>query len=111
MGETERLIGEGPQLFFDNHLVEMVQDVRRVFHKPQKRPGTLIGRDRPWEAVLSFMDAPWTVLYDESEGLFRCWYEDAHYDFDKIRTTNVDITDPGVAGSCVCYAFSRDGLK
>lgn len=89
----------------------MVQDVRRVYQRPKKRPETFIGRDRSREAILSFMDAPWTVFYDESEGPFRCWYEDAHYDFGEICTTNVDITDPGVAGSCVCYAFSRDGLK
>ena len=111
MHEADRVIGDSPQLFFDDLLIEMVQDVRRVYHRPEKRAGMLIRRDRPWEAILSFNDSPWDVLYDEGEGIFRCWYEDAHYDFDRMRATNVDITDPRVSGNRVCYAHSRDGLN
>ena len=58
-----------------------------------------------------FENACWAVLHDESQGTFRCLYEDAHYDFDRIRDTNVDITDPRVAGSRICYAQSTDGLN
>ena len=99
-----------PELFFDNLNIEMVQDVRRVFHKPAKRQEPLIRRDRPWEGMLSFSDAAWNVLYDPGERLYRCWYESAHFDFERIRQTNVDITDPRVAGSRICYACSVDGL-
>jgi len=111
MDKNQRWIRATPELFFDNHLIEMVQDVRRVFHSPVKRPDPLITRDSSWEAYLSFNDAAWNVIHDTSEDVFRCWYEDAHFDFKRIGQTNVDITDPRVSGSRVCYATSPDGLN
>ena len=43
-------IGTRRQLFFDNHIIEMVQTMTRRMHLPVKHErNPLIRKDRPWE--------------------------------------------------------------
>ena len=65
------------QLFIDNTLLEMSQDVtRRYYHPEPKVPDPVLKRDRPWEHLLYFTYSNHQVLRDPSDGLFKCWYED-----------------------------------
>ena len=68
-------LGLKKQLFFDNLLVESVQDITRQFHPPQKYEGNpLIVKDKPWERELYFRTASYRVLHDPKDKLFKCWY-------------------------------------
>jgi len=97
-------------LFFDNLSIEMVQDVTRVMHSPEKMGLALIHKDKPWEHIPYFGNAVWSILYSSEEGIFRCWYEDWVLDPDGLINSEVDITDPSVSMSRVMYAESRDGI-
>lgn len=65
-----------PQVFFDNHLIHYVQNLTRRLHRPEKQPGPLIKKDRPWEILPYFGCSNWNVLYDPQDAKFKCWYED-----------------------------------
>src|SRR5438105_7697367 len=70
-------LGLKKQLFFDNLLIESVQDITREFHQPRKYEGNpLIVRDKPWEHILYFRTSEYTVLRDPKDNLFKCWYSD-----------------------------------
>src|ERR1700744_398225 len=46
-------LGLKKQLFFDNLLIESVQDITREFHQPRKSGSNpLIVKDKPWEHVV-----------------------------------------------------------
>lgn len=49
---TQLVIGDAPQYFFDDGLIEEVQHVTRRLHRPVSvADGPLIESDRPWEHV------------------------------------------------------------
>jgi len=98
--------------FFDNRNIEMVQDVTRAWHRPERASeGPLLVGSEPWEHMPYFECTNWTVLFDDRDGLFKCWYEDWFIDPQKLAELKVDITDPRVSFSYLCYAQSRDGLR
>ena len=69
-------IGQVPQLFFDNYVIEMVNFVTRTMHQPKKHPGNpLLRQDKPWEKVV-IVRGNTSVYWDESERLFKYWYGD-----------------------------------
>ena len=114
MDATMLLIGPSTQYFFDNLIVEQVQDVTRTFHSPVKEPGPLLERDRPWEHVPYFTVNGWSVIRDSVSGEFKCWYEDwlinpADVDPDQA-TPDRDRPNLGAIASRMCYARSEDGL-
>ena len=46
-------IGQAPQLFFDNYLIEMVNFVTRTMHQPTKHSqNPMLRHDKPWEKVV-----------------------------------------------------------
>ena len=58
-------IGTRRQLFFDNHIVEMVQTMTRRMHLPVKHErNPLIRKDRPWEKDPYFRTGTVCVTYD-----------------------------------------------
>jgi hypothetical protein len=59
-------VGNGVQTFLDNMMIESVQDVTRLWHKPKRRNNQpLIRKDRDWEHVLYFTYSNHGVIYDE----------------------------------------------
>jgi len=107
-----RNIHGAKQLFFDNNIIEMVQDVTRVFHSPQRvSDEPLIQADQPWEHITYFQCTNWTLLHDDKENLFKCWYENWSVDTEALADASVDVTDPRVSNSYLCYAASTDGIK
>jgi hypothetical protein len=115
MDSTMLLIGRTPQYFFDNVILEQIQDVARSVHSPVKEPGPLIQKDKPWESVPYFTVNGSTVLRDGTTGEFKCWYEDwamnpAGVDPD-AATPDQDQPSLGILGSRLCYARSDDGLR
>ena len=86
------------QLFLDNDIVGVVKNVKRSVGEPAKFAGNpVIEQDRPWEKFAYFRTSSYTVLYDEQDRLFKCWYEDlpeGHSNFARFL-----------------YAVSQDGVN
>src|SRR4051812_6473115 len=70
-------IGNNPQMFVDNVLIEQIDCVTRRWHKPRRlTPEPILTADRPWEDTLYFTYSNFNVLRDPTDGLIKCWYED-----------------------------------
>ena len=62
MNQEVVYIGQTPQYFFDNYIIEMFNFVTRTLHTPTPHGETpLIQKDRPWEGVLYFRTNTWNV--------------------------------------------------
>lgn len=74
---TSFQVGQQPQLFVDNWLIEQADGVTRRWHKPKPlQDEPVIRRDRPWELTPYFTYSNYNVLQDPTDGLIKCWYED-----------------------------------
>src|SRR3989442_11531565 len=100
-------LGLKKQLFFDNLLVESVQDITREFHQPRKYEGNpLIVKDKPWEHVLYFRTSAYCVLQDPKDKLFKCWYADEGFTNEILRDFKGYSSGPLYRD---LYAYSEDG--
>ena len=79
---TAMHVGRNKQLFFDNLIIEAVQDLTRTMHRPERYEGNpVIQSDKPWEHVTYFSCNTFQVLLDSRDGRFKCLYTD--YDFNQ----------------------------
>lgn len=86
-------VGADRQLFLDRHLIEDLQGLDLVLHRPERRE-TALRIDRPWEiGGIAYM-----VLI-EDEGLFRAWYR-------CVPEADTNAT----ARALTAYAESDDGV-
>ena len=98
-------LGLRKQLFFDDLLIESVQDITREFHQPKKaQENPLIVKDKPWEHVVQFRSSGYTVLRDPKDKLFKAWYTDEGFTNENVRR---GITWPPYRS---LYAYSEDGI-
>jgi hypothetical protein len=111
LDSTELIIGDQPQFFFDNGLIEEVQNVTRTLHSPQKIDrNPLIQRDRPWEHVTTFNASDWELWRDDESGRFHCTYTDLHVDREKLARVGGTLIDWDISRLRQMYAYSDDGL-
>ena len=114
-------IGQVPQLFFDNYAVEMTQSLTRRMHLPEKCPDNpLIRQDRPWEVTAYFRTGTVCVAFDPDERLYKCWYCDYAWDYERYRSGKkkadglMDVDDTvtwfGTTDNRWLYAESEDGI-
>ena len=90
-------IGNHTQLLVDDFAIEVREAVERRVNTLAKHPANPILRpDRPWEGRYAM---PSTVLYDDSERLFKMWYG-----------TMEERWNPHQRQSRWAYATSRDGI-
>ena len=104
---TVLIVNDVPQYFFDNAVVEQIQDLTRTVHSPAKEPGILIGKDRPWERTPSLMVNGWSVLRDSASGEFKCWYDDFPVDPQEVARQKTLYC----VSAWTSYARSGDGLN
>ena len=112
-------IGDRRQFFFDDLMLEQVQDVTRRFYSPEKvSDKPMIKSDQPWEHVTYFTCNAWNVIYDPKDKIFKCWYEDWTVDQPKNAHSWIRETDGkfcvdfhGTWTSRLCYAESKDGIN
>ena len=106
---TMLCIGQSTQYFFDDIIIEQIQDLTRTVHSPRKEPGPLLQKDRPWEHVPYFTHTGWGLIRDSSDGRFKCWYED--WDLDPKKWGISEKGTWNLSFSRLCYAHSNDGLN
>ena len=91
-------IGTQTQLLMDDFMVESAQAMKRTLNPLKKHEGNPVLRpERPWEGHYTL---PSTVLYEESEQLFKMWYGCLE-----------ERWNPHQRVSRAAYATSRDGIE
>jgi hypothetical protein len=106
------IIGGKKQTFFDEQILEMLQDVTRTYHRPKKSADNpVIQKDKPWEHVLLNRTSSYRVLFDPRDRLFKCWYTDEGIDPTKytVPEGGYGILSLDVVLYRQLYAFSSDG--
>jgi hypothetical protein len=91
---TTLVIGEEPQYFFDNGIIETSLGLMRTIHSPKKIDANpVIQRDQPWEHVTYFSCNSWTLWRDRESSQFRCLYTDWKIDRDRVAERGGSIVD------------------
>ena len=109
---VQLVIGDTPQYFFDDGLIEEVQHVTRRMHRPVSVEGSpFIQRDRPWEHVPYFSSVDWSIWRDRETGRFHCTYTDLNVDRERLAREGGAFIDWANGRLRVCYAYSDDGFE
>jgi hypothetical protein len=90
-------INSDAQLFIDDHLIDKIEKVQRQVHLAEKYfPNPVLTYTEPWEGhcVITWG----SVIYDNDEGIFKCWYEAYRQTAAREQQTSL------------CYATSKDGI-
>ena len=105
-------VGSVRQHFFDDLLIESVENVERVVHAPQRDPASpVIKADRPWEHVLECTVSAVSVMRDPKDGLLKCWYIENNSNPQGLSSDEeTNFEDPANMLIRVCYAQSTDGI-
>ena len=84
-------------LVLDDRVIERTENARVALGTVEKDPDSpFFTEDRPWEARGDNMYC--NVLYDEDDGLYKCWYNPF-----------IEFSEHG-RETALCYAVSRDGI-
>lgn len=87
------LLIHGKQLFIDDYVIEALQGVKKALNQPKKHASNpLLRKDKAWEFSISYG----AVVRDESDGLYKMWYQ--------------IWSDAKDGGGMIGYAISKDGL-
>ena len=96
------------QLFFDNLLVDRVENLNRTVNQPVKYPeNPVLTREYPWEGYR--VQVYGTVIHDPVERFFKAWY----MNIPKTAREKITVRGerrPGHA-TLLSYATSKDGIK
>jgi len=101
-------------LLLDSRIVEKTENAILTLGKTQKYSGNpLFEEDKPWEKRFDNLYA--NVLYDEEDGLYKCWYNPFIVDnsakgmtLEERKQRSYEPPDDREMGTC--YAFSKDGI-
>lgn len=100
--ERVRRIGNEPQIFFDNWLIEDMVGLKRRYQGFAKYPGNPVLKcEMPWEAP----SGPATACILRENNIYRLYYEIPYETFEQA-----DGECRKKRKECVCYAESRDGI-
>jgi hypothetical protein len=101
-------------LLLNSRVIDRVENARLTLGSIKKHPANpLFCEDKPWEPRFDNLYA--NVIFDEQEGLYKCWY--SPYIRDSLASKTPRERRPEVRyhdeqrEMGVCYAVSRDGLK
>ena len=101
-------------LLLDDRLIEDKQNVRLAVGTVRKHAANpLMREDKPWEP--RFDNLYPTIIYDQAQKLYRCWYNPFIMDPLASKTPREKRDEieyhPYDREFGVCYAVSKDGLK
>jgi hypothetical protein len=101
-------------LLLDSRIIASTENAELVLGEVQKYEGNpLFEEDKPWEKRLDNLYA--NVLYDEEEGLYKCWYSPFIVDESAKGMTLEERKEkkyraPWTREMAICYATSEDGI-
>ena len=101
-------IGKNRQLFFDNMIIERVQDITITVHVQRAEPKPIMMADKPWEKITYFAIGTYQILRDKDNN-WHCWYGIWDYDAKRFAKKR-DWYDIRVNWLRLCYAKSTDGI-
>ena len=111
MDTTELHVGNQPQYFFDDGIIESVHNLTRTLHRPEKTDANpVIQSDRPWEHLTYFTANGSQVWRDAATGKFHCLYQSWKFDRDK-RVPGTSLVGWPHSRLRQCYACSDDGVR
>ena len=88
-------------LFVDDYLIDSLEYVKRVWHRPERHPdNTILTGTEPWDRWFIEVDRR-PALYDEETREFKMW-------------DLASLSDEAISGGHrykVCYAVSEDGTR
>jgi len=108
-------------LLLDERIVESVRNAKLTVGTVEKHNrNPLFAEDKPWEPRFDNLYA--NVIYDEDEGLYKCWYSPFIIDESTANTPKEDRVNGGKfkyqgkhtgrrREMGICYAVSRDGIR
>ena len=118
MAQSPRRIPSDPKyLLLDSRIIERAEGVRLALGKVEKdKHNPLFREDKPWEPRFDNLYA--NVLFDEEEGIYKCWYSPFIIDESTTNTPRAKRGQLRYLGKHtgrrremgVCYATSRDGI-
>ena len=90
----DALIIHGKQFFIDDYVIANLQGVKKVLNQPVKQPrNPIMRKDKTREFSITYG----AVVRDESDGLYKLWYQ--------------IWSDAKASVGTVGYAVSKDGIK
>lgn len=102
-------IGDEPQYFFDDGVIESVHNLTRSIHSPRKSSANpVIRSDQPWEYVTCFTANGWQVWRDPVSERFHCLYQSWKFEREK-RVPGTSLVAWDHSRLRECYARSEDG--
>ena len=100
-------------LLLDARIIENVENAKLTIGKVQKSASNpLFEEDKPWEVRFDNLYA--NVIFDEEEGIYKCWYSPFIKDISSKGLTVAERKEreyeapPREMG--ICYATSKDGI-
>lgn len=107
-------VGRKRFLVLDSRIIDSTENAKLTLGEPQKHPANpLFGEEKPWEARFDNLYA--SVIYDEEEKIYKCWYNPFIVDHSARGMTpeqrETKYKPPSNRETGVCYATSKDGLQ
>ena len=102
-------------LLLDNRIVEKSENAQLTLGTVKKHTANpLFGEDKPWEK--RFDNLYGNVIFDEKDGLYRCWYspfiiDHSAKDMPLAERDKKPYDPPPNREMGICYAVSRDGIS
>ncbi|MFB3902003.1 MAG: hypothetical protein ACE15E_00985 [Acidobacteriota bacterium] len=110
-------IGSVRQHFFDDLILESVENIERAVHAPERHGADPVIRpDHPWEGIFECTVSAVAVLRDPRDGLFKCWYLNEFPNPATIARASRKhkrhfLEDSASLQMTICYAQSCDGVS
>ena len=106
-------IGEERYLLLDSRIIDQVENAKLVVGNVKKdRRNPLFVEDREWEK--RFDNLYGNVIYDNEEGIYKCWYspfiEDMSAQGMDLAQRQASYDPPENREMGICYAISKDGI-
>jgi hypothetical protein len=112
--ECNNTLKRNKYLLLDDRITEIKLNAKLEVGKVKKYAGNpLFVEDKPWEK--RFDNLYGNVIYDEEEGIYKCWYSPFIIDYSskgmtlEEREAKTYIKPPN-REMAICYAISKDGI-
>jgi len=106
--------GRDRYLVLDSRIIDTTENAILTVGKVQKYHGNpLFEEDKPWEKRFDNLYA--NVIFDEEEGIYKCWYSPFIVDKSALGMTLEErkqerYRSPRNREMAICYAISKDGI-